>query len=237
MRTFSLSLSLDSHCLPSPGRCLLILERALVYGRDLLVRLYFRAIYYLGGMVLPFVSLFYDFVVDCILHSSLFIILNLSKGNFGATIRSSLPHMSNFSKVVWVELLWWCFYAFMKFMLLSNYFWRDTEGVTVSAGMPAPEDIQEAWLCCPAFWHAGAGRDTEGLTTLSGLPQLGACFCGVSIESVIHSLISRIFCFFTLTKCNLSTNKVRDSILFYSRGTAWCMVNSGCLKWHFLIGW
>ena len=79
---------------------LLILERALFPGRDLLVRLYFRAIYHLGGMVLAFASLFYDFVVDFILHSSLFIILNLSKGNFGATLRSSLPHMSNFWKVV-----------------------------------------------------------------------------------------------------------------------------------------
>ncbi len=58
---------------------LLILERTLVHGRDLLVRLYFRAIYYLGGMVLAFASLFYDFVVDCILHSSLFIILKQTR--------------------------------------------------------------------------------------------------------------------------------------------------------------
>ena len=48
---------------------LLILERTLVHGRDLLVRLHFCAIYYLGGMVLAFASLFYDFVVDCIFHS------------------------------------------------------------------------------------------------------------------------------------------------------------------------
>ena len=44
--------------------------RALVHGRDLQVRLYFRAIYHLGGMVLAFASLFHDFVVDCIFYSS-----------------------------------------------------------------------------------------------------------------------------------------------------------------------
>ena len=73
--------------------------RALVHGRDLQVRLYFRAIYHLGGMVLAFASLFHDFVVDCTYHVSLIIISILGKGNLGATIKSSLPHMRKFSKV------------------------------------------------------------------------------------------------------------------------------------------